>query len=1105
MGLNDDIKKNTAAQNEFNDAAQAGQESFRDYTDILKSINSELGRSYSTTKDARSEYDSLVSISKKLSSQEEGLVRLADEQLNKLNAQAQVNVANLKIISEQLRGKEVLTDAELALAIAAEDKFAIEDEILSKIQKQVDTRQKSNQLMGVAGGLAATLDGLLGPMSKALGLDQMKSDMQDVADRVAETGESFGKLKVVATGLKGAMGGIASALTDPTVIFGGIMSGYNDVANAQKSFRQQTGQNISHVDSLNMSIATSADYIKSAVSLSKELGVNASVVFSPETITEVAELTELMGMGAHEAAQLAKFAKLSGKELSTVTSEMESSFKSFVQTNAVGINFQDVMNDVGSASAAVTLSLGSQPERIQEAAMEARKLGISLEQVDKIAGSLLNFESSINAELEAELLTGQSLNLEKARQLALNNDLAGVAKEIGKNEGILKAFSSGNRIQQEATAKAMGMSREEMSKMIYQQKLQEGLSAEQAANASDISLEEAKRLTAQDQIKKSMDKISQAVGGFLTYLDPILSNTTALSIVMGTIATVYAVKMAQGFAQSAKGVLGMAKGAKDMLGNLSKSGGIMGKFYKGGQFTPGGGRAPKGGTKIGGLFGKAMPSKESSGKSGGLLGKALPDKKTSDKLSESTKSTGSIKPGMGKKVKEFLKGLADGLANFGKKAGQILKGALVLGVVGLILGGSFALAMMMIKDVDPIQMIAFAGSLAILGLTMAVMGNVAGNIIMGALAFGILALALIPAAFAFSLLENVDIGKMIAFSLMLPLLALAAAGLGFIAPFIAMGAASLIVLGLGMIAISTAFSLLGDVDMEKINGFSSAVSTLAMSTAKLGFFAPLIVMGSAALLVLGAAMIPVSMAFSLLGNIDMEKISGFSNAITALAMSTAKLGIFAPLIIMGSAALLVLGAAMIPAAMAFKLLGEADMEAISNTFGELGDKSAALAAVGPALFSVAAGIIAFSASMAIATGLGFLGKLIGGGGPLADLDRLAKMSPQLVEAGNALNAVANGLRSVAAALSGIDAGKLKALQDFAESQKPSLVESIGSLITAPIQALGSMISGGSEENDQQAIIERLDKLIAVTEGGKVIEMDGNKVGKTLALDASGIG
>jgi hypothetical protein len=98
--------------------------------------------------------------------------------------------------------------------------------------------------------------------------------------------------------------------------------------------------------------------------------------------------------------------------------------------------------------------------------MEAQKLGLTLDQVDNIAGKLLDFQSSIEAEMEAELLTGQQINLEKARQFALDNDLAGLAKEIGNNQAVLQAFSTGNRIAQEATAKAMGMSREEMSKMI---------------------------------------------------------------------------------------------------------------------------------------------------------------------------------------------------------------------------------------------------------------------------------------------------------------------------------------------------------------------------------------------------------------------------------------------------------------------------------------------------------------------------------------------------------------------------------------------------------------------------------------------------------------
>jgi|TARA_B100001778_G_scaffold332607_1_gene339265 hypothetical protein len=977
MGVGDNIKKNTEAQKQFNQAAEEGLYTYREYTDILKSINEELGAQYSTTKEARGEYNQLIKSAQTLTGQQESLTRLSDKELNTLAEKAAINVANLQALAQNVVYSEQMSDAEMALLIGKESNFETERMLLATIQEEVKERQRSNQLMGVAGGLAATLDGLLGPMSKALGLDQMKKDMQEVADRVAKTGESFGRLKVLATGLKGAMSGIAGALTDPSIIFGGIMSGYNDVAKAQKEFRQQTGQNISHVDTLNSSIATSADYMKAAVSLSKELGVNASVVFSPETITEVAELTELMGMGAHEAAQLAKFAKLSGKELSTVTAEMEAGFKQFVQTNKVGINFTDVMNDVGKVSASVSLSLGSNPAKIQAAAMEARKLGVSLEQVDKIAGSLLNFEESISAELEAELLTGKQLNLEKARQYALANDLEGVARELAKNEGIMKAFSSGNRIQQEASAKAMGMSREEMAKMIYQQKIQSGLSAEQAAKAADISLEEAKRLTAQEQIKKSLDKITQAVGGFLTYLDPILSNTTMLSIVLGTIATVYVAKMASGFAKSAKGVFDMAKGAKDMLKNLSKSGGIFGKFYKGGQFTPGGGRAKAGGERFGGIFGKALPKKEDS-----------------EKIKGATDGTKGIKPGQGKGIKDFLKGLGDGLAALGKKAGQVLKGALVLGVVGVILGGSFALALMMVKDVDPIQMIAFAGSLAILGITMALLGNLGANIIMGAIAMGILALALIPAAFAFSLLENVSIEKMIAFSLMLPLLALAAAGLGFLAPFI----------------------------------------------------------------------------------------------------------------IMGSWALMALGLAMIPAAYAFSLLGEADMVGIAASFEGLGEKAAALASVGPALFSVAAGLMAFNAAILVGTAGGFLGKLIGGGGPLADIERLAEISPQLATTASALTEMATALRSVAQALDAIDGDKLNDLEDFAvTSAITGAVTGIFSAITAPITMLGDMLGGSPEEKNQEAIINRLDRLIALTEQGKTIEMDGNKVGKTLALTASEMG
>jgi len=150
--------------------------------------------------------------------------------------------------------------------------------------------------------------------------------------------------------------------------------------------------------------------------------------------------------------------------------------------------------------------------------------------------------------------------------------------------------------------------------------------------------------------------------------------------------------------------------------------------------------------------------------------------------------------------------------------------------------------------------------------------------------------------------------------------------------------------------------------------------------------------------------------------------------------------------------------------------------------------------------------MAFNAALLMGQAGGLLGKLMGGGGPLADIEKLSTMAPAISLAAIALNEMATGLNGVAAALNNIDDSKLKNLEEFADSQKPGIAESIGNMIAAPINAIGNLINGGGgEEPSQQEIIDRLDRLIAVTEGGKVIEMDGNKVGKTLALSASEIG
>ena len=48
-----------------------------------------------------------------------------------------------------------------------------------------------------------------------------------------------------------------------------------------------------------------------------------------------------------------------------------------------------------------------------------KKLGLNLDTVAGIAESLLDFESSIEKQMEASVLLGRQLNLDKARELAL--------------------------------------------------------------------------------------------------------------------------------------------------------------------------------------------------------------------------------------------------------------------------------------------------------------------------------------------------------------------------------------------------------------------------------------------------------------------------------------------------------------------------------------------------------------------------------------------------------------------------------------------------------------------------------------------------------------
>ena len=770
-GQENEITKSRKAFRAFEDAAQKFK---LNQEEISKLNDKELG-------DLQKKLTSQLAIAqqegKNLATQGQLGSTLAKQKVN-LEAQGKTRKEINAALSETARISGTLTEEQSALVAAYFDEYQVIEDINGELENELAIREKANSLLGVSGNILKGLKAL-GPFADAFKLDKVADDMARTADEAARANKSFGKLRVLGTGIKSAFGGLADTLTDPAVIIGGIVKSFGEFTKANKEVRQLTGQTADNFDQFNTSATSAIDQVKTIGSLSKEIGINVNAAFSSDTILAATELTELLGLGAAETAQLSMNAEAFGQDLSSFPKSAESVTKQFALSGKGALNMGDVLKEAGSASGALSLSLKGNPEALVKAAAGAKALGINLQQAEAIADNLLDFQSSIEAEMQAELLTGKQINLEKARMAALNNDMATLTEEIANNTEIQAAFSSGNRIQQDAISKSLGMSKDQVAKMIVLQKISEGMTAQQAADAANISVEEASRLTVQESITKSIEKMTAAFAPFLEGVTSILASKGGMIALQTFMAALVAGK-------AIKGLAGISKSFKSIKGDLADTAKLV----------------------------------------GGKRGKALAEKLTgqTEKAASATKG-GSAKQGKG--VKGFLKGLGDGLASIGKQAANVIKGGLALGIVSVILGGSFALAMKMVENVDPVQMIAFSGALAIFGATAAVIGKLGSQVMQGAAALLVMGLALVPAAFAFSLLEGLDTNALIAFSIALPLLALAAAGLGLIAPFIIAGAAAIGILGLAMLPLAASFQMLDGADSTGVVTNLAAFAGLA--------------------------------------------------------------------------------------------------------------------------------------------------------------------------------------------------------------------------------------------------------------------------------------
>ncbi len=435
-----------------------------------------------------------------------------EAQINKLK-DSQVSIAStLQILESQ---GLALTEAQL---IAVND---IETSLKEQLEIYDEQLKLAKQLEATIGKLGQAFKGL----TRIPIVGQLINAQTILTAMTKAAATSGSKWKALWAGIGAAFKSIGQSLKDPAVLVLGLIALFKKafdiivafnkktfelaqnlgVSVSQASKLQQTFVEIS-TDSKNLGI-TSTELAKSFTEISQVVGF---LVPANREFAETALLIQKrFGATAEQVAALGLQSALNGKTLMQTFKTIEATRVVEGARNKIALSTRQIFEAIAKTSSAVLINFKGSTAALTEAITRATKLGTSLDTVNKQAESLLDFESSISKEFEAQILTGRNINLTRARELALLGDTRGLMEELNNQQIRYDEFQNQTVIARRAEAEAIGLSVEELSKILLQQKLSEQLGA-----AQGVSLQEQYNLLVQqgltrDEIAKKITKESE--------------------------------------------------------------------------------------------------------------------------------------------------------------------------------------------------------------------------------------------------------------------------------------------------------------------------------------------------------------------------------------------------------------------------------------------------------------------------------------------------------------------------------------------------------------------------------------------------------------------
>lgn len=403
----------------------------------LKKVNEERLKGF---KDQEQQNNSLSDMYKSLTDLEQRrmLLTIASNDISEegeqaLERMAEINRELAQLSISDLVAKQALSEEYQNLTEEISGIQGIDQQILNNLANQNALAQNySNMTEGQKEQLEAQLEAYNG----------IKKTINGVLDtaRILFSGwRGFARITLIGAGKA------ISELGKSTREFGGFLGG------AQIS---ATGLSLVFDDALDVTKGLSA-----------EMGGLKDVTFANQLNTNL--MATNMGISGQEAAKLTgNLARLNGNSIDTAQNLAQGA-KEMAKT--AGVVPSAVMADLAGSAEEFALFGKQGGANLTKAAVQAAKMGVSLKTMTGVADNLLDFESSINQEMELGAMLGKNINLDRARALAYEGDIAGATQETLAALGGVDEFNKMDYFQKKKTAELLGTSVEELQKMVTQQ------------------------------------------------------------------------------------------------------------------------------------------------------------------------------------------------------------------------------------------------------------------------------------------------------------------------------------------------------------------------------------------------------------------------------------------------------------------------------------------------------------------------------------------------------------------------------------------------------------------------------------------------------------